>query len=91
MSCAPWAALVGSGTAAAVAAAAVLAPHLRRAQRMTPLPVRGRIAAVVPPSGCDVTDFYECPAEHRRRPHAVSADGARRCWQCGHETPGETR
>ncbi|MFH8577197.1 hypothetical protein [Streptomyces zaomyceticus] len=37
-------------------------------------------------------DFFPCPAEQRRRPHAIHADGSRNCWSCGHTTtPGSDR
>ncbi|MEU7092942.1 hypothetical protein [Kitasatospora aureofaciens] len=87
-------ALAGAGMAGvATAAAAVLAPAARRAYRMTPRPVRRPPAVPAGPSqGWDSTDFFTCPREQARRPHAVSADGSRRCWSCGHHTPtGETR
>ncbi|UQA95725.1 hypothetical protein [Streptomyces halobius] len=37
----------------------------------------------------DATDFDLCPREQRIRPHAIRADGSRRCWECGHETAGD--
>lgn len=93
-------AVVGAGTVgAATAAAAALAPAARRTYRMTPPPALPTVAEYAGPAGlppdCDTTDFYPCPREQVRRPHAVSADGSRRCWSCGHPTPpsapGETR
>ncbi|WP_327415474.1 hypothetical protein [Streptomyces sp. NBC_01233] len=40
----------------------------------------------------DACDFFPCPAEQRRRPHAIHADGSRDCWSCGHTTtPGVER
>lgn len=37
----------------------------------------------------DVLDFDHCRREQRTRPHALHADGSRRCWNCGHETAGD--
>lgn len=37
----------------------------------------------------DLTDFDDCPRENRRTPHAIRVDGLRRCFCCGHETPGQ--
>ncbi|MFJ7489755.1 hypothetical protein ACIQZB_00590 [Streptomyces sp. NPDC097727] len=37
----------------------------------------------------DLADFDDCPREKRRTPHAIRADGSRRCFRCGHETPGQ--
>ncbi|CAM5481814.1 MULTISPECIES: hypothetical protein [Streptomyces] len=37
----------------------------------------------------DIADFSDCPRENRRTPHAMRADGSRRCFRCGHETPGQ--
>ncbi|MFE4329703.1 hypothetical protein ACFRQM_09625 [Streptomyces sp. NPDC056831] len=47
-------------------------------------------AVVLIESGeADGCDFYLCPAEQRPRPHAIHADGSRRCWHCGHDTSGD--
>jgi hypothetical protein len=43
------------------------------------------------PADADLADFDTCPREQRTTAHAISADGSRRCWNCGHETPGRTR
>ncbi|MEU1180569.1 hypothetical protein ABZ464_23505 [Streptomyces sp. NPDC005820] len=37
----------------------------------------------------DIADFADCPREKRRTPHAMRADGSRKCFRCGHETPGQ--
>ncbi|MET7695832.1 hypothetical protein ABZT06_49635 [Streptomyces sp. NPDC005483] len=37
----------------------------------------------------DIADFDDCPREKRRTPHAMRADGSRKCFRCGHETPGQ--
>ncbi|MEV5007258.1 exonuclease domain-containing protein [Streptomyces sp. NPDC055692] len=36
----------------------------------------------------DVAEIRHCPAEGRETAHAVSIDGARRCWSCDHTTAG---
>ncbi|MFJ2882382.1 hypothetical protein ACIQGT_14315 [Streptomyces sp. NPDC093108] len=47
------------------------------------------VLALVESGRADELGFYHCPAEGRRRPHAVSVDGSRACWTCGHHTPGD--
>ncbi|MEU1800816.1 hypothetical protein [Streptomyces sp. NPDC019937] len=37
----------------------------------------------------DLCESRVCPDEMRVRYHAVRADGSRRCWTCGCETPAE--
>ncbi|MBT2492325.1 hypothetical protein J7E96_28215 [Streptomyces sp. ISL-96] len=37
----------------------------------------------------DALDFFLCPRSQRSQPHAVHADGSRRCWHCGHDSPGD--
>ncbi|MFF5655277.1 hypothetical protein [[Kitasatospora] papulosa] len=59
--------------------------------------VRGRLhpAGAEPvheiPADAEPVDYDHCPREQRRRPHAFSDDGSRRCFECGHTTPGRTR
>lgn len=38
----------------------------------------------------DSTDYGHCPADGRRTAHAISVDGSRRCWECGHTTAGDS-
>lgn len=38
----------------------------------------------------DVLEYALCPAERRTTPHALRADGSRRCWQCEHTTAGDS-
>jgi hypothetical protein len=37
----------------------------------------------------DIADFDDCPREKRRTAHGMRADGSRKCFDCGHETPGQ--
>ncbi|MEW2068463.1 hypothetical protein [Streptomyces sp. NPDC007346] len=36
----------------------------------------------------DALDMDHCQIEQHTTPHAYRADGSRRCWSCGHDTPG---
>lgn len=38
----------------------------------------------------EMTSYEFCEAENRTTPHALSADGSRRCWSCKHTTVGGT-
>lgn len=44
------------------------------------------LAAAYAAGAVDATELLYCPRERRTRPHAVAADGRRRCWDCGCET-----
>ncbi|KUN37756.1 hypothetical protein AQJ30_15860 [Streptomyces longwoodensis] len=59
---------------------------LRAGPAPAPLPALERPAPI---EGADIADFDTCPRENRRTPHAMRADGSRRCFRCGHETPGQ--
>ncbi|WP_030236981.1 hypothetical protein [Streptomyces sp. NRRL S-350] len=87
-------AVVGMVTVGAVLfLLAVLVLPARRAMRMAPVPVRARgRVLVLPEAELELADFFDCPREGRRTAHAVSLDGSRRCWDCGHTTtPGGAR
>lgn len=47
------------------------------------------VAALIETGQANGLDFFYCPSEERRRPHAVGVDGSRTCWHCGHDTPGD--
>lgn len=48
----------------------------------------GALAARIAAGEVDALDYAICPAESRTTPHALHADGSRRCWQCHHTTAG---
>ncbi|MDN3056916.1 hypothetical protein PH213_20645 [Streptomyces sp. SRF1] len=47
------------------------------------------LAALLERGEADALDYDYCPREQRTQPHALRADGSRRCWACGHETAGD--
>ncbi|MFC8463356.1 hypothetical protein [Streptomyces sp. NPDC057250] len=61
--------------------------------RLLPAPAPASAVAAAPLTypydDVDALELGYCPVEEDRRPHAVAEDGARRCWTCGHDTPGE--
>lgn len=64
----------------------------RRANRAAPAPAAtADVLALVAAGQAEGLDFYHCPGEQRRRPHAVSVDGSRTCWHCGHHSSGEQK
>ncbi|MFD8820836.1 hypothetical protein ACFV1C_00455 [Streptomyces sp. NPDC059605] len=72
-------------------AAAMIAARLRGSTSPAARHARppADVLALVEDGRADGLDFYHCPAEGRRRPHAVGVDGSRACWTCGHHTPGD--
>lgn len=70
----------------AIVAVAVVLKHSPRPGRQC---VADDVVALVESGQADGCDFFLCPGEQRRRPHAVRVDGSRVCWSCGHDTPGD--
>ncbi|MFG2404190.1 hypothetical protein ACGFR8_07600 [Streptomyces brevispora] len=75
------------------AAAYLMGPAVeawRRAHRAAPAPAASPdVVALIANGQAERLDFYHCPGEQRRRPHAVSVDGSRTCWHCGHHSSGD--
>ncbi|MEH0402935.1 hypothetical protein ACFY7V_03850 [[Kitasatospora] papulosa] len=72
---------------AAIPSGAAVAPP--RASVVDDVAVQeGALAARITAGEVDALDYAICPAERRTTPHALRADGSRRCWQCHHTTAG---
>lgn len=50
---------------------------------------RSDLAARIACGDVDALEYALCPAERRTTPHALRADGSRRCWECHHITTGD--
>jgi DNA polymerase-3 subunit epsilon len=46
------------------------------------------LAAMHAAGEVDAAEYHYCTRERSTRAHAITADGRRRCWSCGHETAG---
>lgn len=86
-------AAVGALTALMLPAGAILARNLPTWERSPlPKPPARRVDYVsleelLDGDEVEANDFAWCPAEQRRRFHAVRRDSSRRCWTCSAETP----